>query len=668
MPRDIVLGNGRLLVCLDRNLSLRDLYWPHVGLFNHLSGRHVRFGVWVGGEFAWIDGSWGRDIRYRPQSLVSECRLVHDGLGVELEINDVVDHRADRFVRRVAVRNRHAVDRPARLFWSADTVIGETDIGDTAYYDAFAQAIIHYKWSNYLLFGARNPNGEGLSGFACGMKGLEGMEGTWRDCEDGELSGNPIAQGSVDSALSVGGTLPALGAATFHLYLCLAPTRDDVLESQRALLSEGCDAAIEGTDRHWHAWSLGADPRSRLDRQGFLDPLPPRVRQLFRRSLLIMRTQIDNGGAILAANDTDIMKTNRAHYSYMWPRDGALVTHALDRAGYGELSHRFFEFCRRALPKGRAALMHKYAPDGSVGSSWHAFLAPDGTPELPLQEDETALPIWALWHHHERHGEFEFIEEMWRTFASPCADFLLAYRDERTGLPHPSWDLWEERRGVHTYTLCAVIAALRAAANFARLFGDAPGQASYAAGADSFLAAMKTHLWSEEHQRYARRRVEDPDGTTWLDLTLDSSLHALHQFGTFPADDPRVRSTMGQVNDRLWVRTPIGGMARYEGDYYGRVSDDLANVPGNPWVICTLWRAQWLIAAATTEADLDEPRDLLERTVLYALPSGVLPEQVDPYSGENITVAPLTWSHAEFVETVFRWRDRWGEFHAEAQA
>ena len=78
MPRDIVLGNGRLLVCLDRNLSLRDLYWPHVGLFNHLSGRHVRFGVWVGGEFAWIDGSWGLDIRYRPQSLVSECRLVHD--------------------------------------------------------------------------------------------------------------------------------------------------------------------------------------------------------------------------------------------------------------------------------------------------------------------------------------------------------------------------------------------------------------------------------------------------------------------------------------------------------------------------------------------------------------------------------------------------------------
>src|SRR5947199_7129209 len=33
----------------------------------------------------------------------------------------------------------------------------------------------------------------------------------------------------------------------------------------------------------------------------------------------------------------------------------------------------------------------------------------------------------------------------------------------------------------------------------------------------------------------------------------------------------------------------VGGVARYENDYYHRISNDIAAVPGNPWFICTLW-------------------------------------------------------------------------------
>lgn len=102
-------------------------------------------------------------------------------------------------------------------------------------------------------------------------------------------------------------------------------------------------------------------------------------------------------------------------------------------------------------------------------------------------------------------------------------------------------------------------------------------------------------------------------------------------------------------------------MARYEGDHYARVSDDRENVPGNPWIICTLWRAQWLIKSARTRADLDVPRDLLEWANLCALPSGVLPEQIHPYTFVPLTVAPLTWSHSEVVETVYQWLEKRAE-------
>jgi len=35
-----------------------------------------------------------------------------------------------------------------------------------------------------------------------------------------------------------------------------------------------------------------------------------------------------------------------------------------------------------------------------------------------------------------------------------------------------------------------------------------------------------------------------------------------------------------------------------------------------------------------------------------ALPSGIMSEQVHPYTGEPLSVSPLTWSHAAFVSAV----------------
>jgi GH15 family glucan-1,4-alpha-glucosidase len=272
-----------------------------------------------------------------------------------------------------------------------------------------------------------------------------------------------------------------------------------------------------------------------------------------------------------------------------------------------------------------------------------------------LQEDETALVVWALEYHLARHGNSEFVREIYEKLGRPCADFVLNYRDPATHLPLPSWDLWEERRGIHTFTVCTVIAALRAAAELAAAFGDKKRAADYTAGAKQTLAAMVTHLWSALDERFARRLEVHPDGTTSLDHTMDASLHALHLFDVLPPDDPKVAATMIQVNERLWVKAGIGGMARYEGDYYAQVSHDIVNVPGNPWILCTLWKARWDIATARTMADLETAADLLEWAEVCSLPSGVLTEQIHPYNFTPMTVAPLTWSHSEFVEAACQW-------------
>ena len=77
--------------------------------------------------------------------------------------------------------------------------------------------------------------------------------------------------------------------------------------------------------------------------------LPDALVTLYKQSLLILRTQIDNRGAILAANDSDYLTFNNDTYSYMWPRDGALVAYALDLAGQPDVTRNFYNFCKDVL-------------------------------------------------------------------------------------------------------------------------------------------------------------------------------------------------------------------------------------------------------------------------------------------------------------------------------
>jgi GH15 family glucan-1,4-alpha-glucosidase len=144
-----------------------------------------------------------------------------------------------------------------------------------------------------------------------------------------------------------------------------------------------------------------------------------------------------------------------------------------------------------------------------------------------------------------------------------------------------------------------------------------------------------------------------------LDMTMDSAIFALTEFGVLQADTPQMISTARQLEQRLWVQTDIGGMARYENDYYHQVEKrDTTKVAGNPWFICTLWLARYRILRARTAAELSGGKQLIEWAAKRAFASGVMAEQLHPYSGEPISVSPLTWSHAAYISVVRAYADR----------
>jgi len=646
MPRDLPVCNGNMLVAFDSHYNLRELFYPHVGQYNHTLGYSWRFGVWVDGRLSWIsDQGWERSLQYEDDTLVTNVRLVHREMGIALTCNDCVDCSLDIYLRRVEVENLHGGERDVRLFWHQDFNIGGSREGDTAYYDPSRKALIHYKGRHWFMVSGSNGKEWGLSSYATGIIGHQKAQGTWRDAEDGSLGRNPIAQGSVDSVGRV--MVKVRDKAVAYYWICAGPDLATINQLDHEIRDLGPETILQRVRTYWQYWVTKGDTPA---------DLPDDLVRFYRRSLLILRTQIDNRGAILAANDSDVLQYNRDSYSYLWPRDGALVAHALDHAGYHELTRRFFSFCSNTIdPNGY--FWHKYNPDGSVGSSWHPWADMDGNPQLPIQEDETALVLYALGEHFERCCDVDFLRSVYRPLVEPAGDFLASFRDPITRLPDMCWDLWEERRGIHTFTVATVWAGLMAAARFASIFGDNDRAKRLTCAAQDIREAADHHLYDPQRRRFLRG-IQVHGRKIVQDDNIDSSLCGLFLCRYLGPDDPRLLSTMEQMESRLWVKTHVGGMARYEGDSYYRMSDDCHNIPGNPWFLCTMWLAQWHIRKAHSLADLQKPVELLRWCVSHALESGVMAEQINPHSGAPISVSPLTWSHATYVETVCLLRDR----------
>jgi GH15 family glucan-1,4-alpha-glucosidase len=594
-----------------------------------------------------MGSDWEKILQYQTDTLVTDVKARNKTLKLELECHDTVDFHLPVYLKQIIVKNMEDKEKEVRLFFNHDFHIYGNAIGDTAYYDPYSMAVIHYKNSRYFLVNCCDPTKCGVDQFACGVKEFSNLEGSWKDAEDGFLSGNPISQGSVDSTIAITVNVPAKEKVTAHYWIAVGTDYNEVTKLNRLVWKKTPQELIKRTRNYWKLW---------VNKEEFnFGDLPLRVIELFKRSLLILRTQIDNQGAIIAANDSDIIQYGHDTYSYMWPRDGALVACALIKNSYVHISRRFFDFCNRIItPEGY--LMHKYNPDGTVASSWHPWVR-DGNTELPIQEDETALVIWALGEHFDKFRDVEFIKPLYRNLIIRAAEFMVKFRDKNTKLPLPSYDLWEERYGVHSFTVAAVIAGLKAASAFACSFGENVLADKYLQVADEMKQAMVKYLYHQAKKRFVRMGTKSNSGYE-LDMTVDASLAGIFQFGAFSADDPPVESTMQAIRDRLWIKTEVGGMARYENDSYQQQSQNIDNVPGNPWFISTMWLGQYEIARAKSEEDLKKALPIMEWVAERALESGVLAEQVHPYTNQPLSVSPLTWSHATYVMLVSEYMEK----------
>ena len=640
VARPIVLSNGELHVGLNIFGLVHDFYYPYVGFENHAAGANLRHkvGVLVDGEMSWLDEDkdWEFTFKYPHTALVGHTLAKNKALGIILEFDDAVDSEVSIFMRNIHVVNLFDHPREVKLYMHQAFAIGDSRSNtDTAQYLPDSDAILHYRGRRAFVISGQH-NGKPFDQFTIGLFGIEGHEGSFRDAEDGILTGNTIEHGRVDSILGFTMQLGAHSSERASYWIAAGMSNREALFVHKQIQDDGIMKRLHKTADWWHKW---LKPALEL-----VPGIPADHRHLFINSLMIMKSQMDKRGAVIASTDSTMLNYSRDAYGYSWPRDGAYAMWPFIRLGYVDEPYRFFEFTKRGLhPSGY--LMHKYRADGALGSSWHPYVHEGGIVAPPIQTDETATVVFMFVQFYNVHKDSNLIKEFYASMIKPMANFLAEYIDETTGLPKPSYDLWEEIFATFTYTTAVTYGALLAASELAVVAGDNDNAVKWRTAADDVKVAAAKHLYNEERGVFYKS-ISVVNGQVTKDQTIDaSSIFGAHIYGLFDSDSTQMTTSVETMVATFKLLDDEPGIPRYENDPYRR-SDP--SISGNWWLITTLWHAQYMIEKNNTE----EAKFILDWTKGYALNTGMLGEQIHPLTNEIIAPAPLTWSHAEYLSTL----------------
>ncbi|MFO7689108.1 MAG: glycoside hydrolase family 15 protein [Cryobacterium sp.] len=349
-------------------------------------------------------------------------------------------------------------------------------------------------------------------------------------------------------------------------------------------------------------------------------------------------------GAIVAAATTSLPEEvggeRNWDYRYAWVRDASFTMKALWVAACPDEAHEFFGFMTAAAahsrPERHLQIMFGVGGEHDLSerilpqlAGWRQS-APvrvgNGAWAQP-QLDVYGELLEAAFQLREQLGE---MEPATRTFLVSLADAAAT----RWELPDNGiWEVrGEPRHFLHSKLMCWV--ALDRAVRMAEQLHAADRVEEWSATAAVIRAAILQRGWSEHAQAFTQ---------SFGSLELDASALMLSSVGFLPASHERIRLTTDAVMARLTDER--GLVRRYE---TATGVDGVSGQEGS-FLLCTFWLAQVLADAGRTA----EACTVFENAVSHANDVGLLAEEVDSATGEQLGNFPQAFSHVGLVNAAW---------------
>jgi len=396
----------------------------------------------------------------------------------------------------------------------------------------------------------------------------------------------------------------------------------------RRIDPEECRRRVDVTCRFWQDWSDGCTYRG------------PYREQVVRSALVLKGLTNAPNGAIVAAPTTSLPEdfggVRNWDYRYAWLRDSSFTLYALFSLGYTEEAHAFMGWLQRTTA-GRAGdlqvlygvggerLLPELQMDQLEGYRGSRPVRTGNGATSQFQLDIYGELIDTAWLYHRNGGQIE--RGFW--------DFLVRVVEHvESRWQEPDEGIWEVRGGRRHFVYSKVMAwvAVDRALKLAKSLG---------LPADS-------ERWTAVREQIRRRvDTEGVDPTTGAfvqcfgSTAMDASSLLLPLIRFARADDKRVIATVHEIERQL----SRGGLVfRY------LETDD--GLPGGEaaFVICSFWLVDNLVLTGQVERG----RALFERLLGYLNDVGLMAEQVDPDSGEQVGNFPQAFSHIGLINAALQ--------------
>lgn len=336
-------------------------------------------------------------------------------------------------------------------------------------------------------------------------------------------------------------------------------------------------------------------------------------------------------------------------YRYCWLRDSAFTVYALQLLGFSSEADDFIGWLSRTTAGRADDLQVLYGIGGQR-------LLPEVELDYlegyrrskPVRVGNAAARQFQL----DAYGDVLDTVHLWRLSGGVIGRDLWAFLRECVRCIGERWrdndeGIWEVRGGpaqfVHSKAMCWV--GVDRAIKIANALGEEDRLEDWERLRDEIRVDVLEQGFDREQGTFVQ---------AYGSHNLDASALLLPLVGFVRADDPMMRSTVAAIQERL---TTEGLVHRY-------LAED--GLPGEEgaFAICSFW----LVDNLALQGRHDEARRLFERVCSFASDVGLLAEQIDPGTGEQLGNFPQAFTHVALINGAFHLGRTWREKGRPAEA